>query len=272
MSINAEAIAQIGAARHFLFVPGNRPERFDKAAASGADMIIIDLEDAVAPDAKEQARENAGAWLAAGGSAMVRINASDTPFHTGDRALLDQQSLAGVMLPKAKDDAALCEVAQAAPVVALIETAMGAATMAEVAKTDGVVRLAFGTIDFALDLDMKPADRQLDPVRLSMSIASKCAGIAAPIDGVTADFRDEDLNRDAARAARSLGFRSKLCIHPCQLGWVEAAMSPTPEEIARAWRIIEADKAADGSAVAVDGEMIDRPIVALAYQLVGMST
>ncbi|GGD60912.1 HpcH/HpaI aldolase/citrate lyase family protein [Croceicoccus mobilis] len=272
MADRQSVAARIAAARHFLFVPGNRPERFDKAVSSGADVAIFDLEDAVPPDAKDEARGHVRAWLdastpAENGSAMLRINPPGTPWFAQDLELANHPNLAGVMLPKAAAGSVLCECAAIAPIVALLETAEGIATMHEVAATDGVERLAFGTIDLALDIDMAASDRQLDPLRLQLAIASRAAGIAPPIDGVTPDFRNPEANEEAMRAARTMGFRAKMVIHPAQLAPVEAALRPSEEEITRARRIVEADKAAGGSAVALDGAMVDRPIVERAYRL-----
>lgn len=267
MADRTQTAERIAAARHFLFVPGNRPERFDKAAASGADIAILDLEDAVPADAKDAARENVRAWLDAGGRAVVRLNPSDTPFFKADVALADHPNLLGIMLPKTEAGEVLAHVASRAPVVALVETARGMASLDGIAQTEGVVRLAFGTIDLSLDLDVKVDDRQFDPLRLAMTIASRAASIAAPIDGVTPDFRDAGANETAMRAARMLGFRAKMCIHPAQLAPVEAALRPTEDEIVQARRIVEADKASGGSAVAMDGAMVDRPVVERAYRL-----
>ncbi|WP_040590648.1 HpcH/HpaI aldolase/citrate lyase family protein [Sphingopyxis sp. MC1] len=267
MMMKSAYAANIAAARHFLFVPGNRPERFDKAAASGADVVVIDLEDAVPAPAKAQARDDVRRWLEAGGSAMVRINAIDAPWFAEDLALAHIATLQGLMVPKAEAGDAIIDVARLSPVVALVETARGVTGIDALAAVPGIVRLAFGTIDFTLDCDLTASDRQLDPVRLAMTIASTAAGIAAPIDGVTVRFDDPLPVEMAARAARSMGFRAKLCIHPAQLSPVAAAMTASEEELERASRIVAADRAASGSAVSLDGEMIDRPIVARAYRL-----
>ncbi len=266
--MSREACAQrIASARHFLFVPATRPERFDKAVASGADLVVLDLEDAVPPADKDRAREAVRGWLDAGGQAMVRINAADTPWFEDDLALIAHAGLVGVMLPKAEAGAALVRVAQETNVLALVESAVGLVAMAEVAATRGVVRLALGTIDLALDLGLSGEDTLLDPVRLQMTIASRAAQLAPPVDGVSPDFRNADACREAMAHGRALGFTAKMCIHPLQIAPVEAALAPSAQEIARARRIVAADTASQGAAVALDGAMIDRPIVERAYRL-----
>lgn len=265
---NQRPSARIADARHFLFVPGNRPERFDKAVASGADVVILDLEDAVPAAEKEAARDAVRNWLDAGGEAVVRINAADTPYAREDIALARHPNVMGIMLPKAAADDALARIAALSPVIALIETAIGISMVEEVASCPGVVRLALGTIDLGLDLDMPAGDDRLfDPIRLRLTVASRAAGIAAPIDGVTTDFRDREANDAAMRHARLLGFRAKMCIHPQQLGAVSAALRPSENEIEQARRIVAADLSSGGAAVALEGGMIDRPVVARAHRL-----
>ncbi|MBT0670141.1 CoA ester lyase [Novosphingobium profundi] len=262
-----EAGARIAEARHFLFVPANRPERFANAAGCGADLAILDLEDAVPAADKVAARANVRDWLEAGGQAMVRINAADTPWFEDDLKLLAHPGLIGVMLPKAEPGAALARVAGLAPVLALVESACGVADMGRIAQCEGVVRLALGTIDLALDLGLAGDDRLLDPLRLQMTLASRVARLAPPVEGVTPDFRDEAANRAAMAHGRSFGFAAKMCIHPMQIAPVEAALAPSEAEIEQARRIVAADRASAGAAVALDGAMVDRPIVERAYRL-----
>jgi len=258
---------RIATARHFLFVPGNRPERFDKAVNSGVDIVVIDLEDAVPPDQKAEARSQTLRWLDAGGRAMVRINSSDSPYFSDDCTIVEHPNLLGVMLPKSAPGQILDKLACRAPVLALVETATGIAALAEIAGTPGVVRMALGTIDLALDLDLEGDDRLFDSIRLQMTVASRAANIAAPVDGVTAAFANDDATRSAMGSSRRLGFTAKLCIHPRQLDAVESALQPTDAQLQRARRIVEADKDSGGAAVALDGAMIDRPIVERAHRL-----
>lgn len=260
-------------ARSFLFVPGDRPERFDKAATSGTDVVIIDLEDAVAPEAKATAREAAAAWLAAGGRACVRVNAADSPEHDQDLTALagvpsatgeQGEGLLAVVLPKA-DDAAVATAAServGAPVVALIESALGMVKAHEIASAPGVSRLAFGHLDYAVDLGSDSGREAMLLARSTLVLASRAAGLPGPIDGVTTALDDPAVLTEDAAYARDLGLTGKLLIHPKQVEPTHAAHRPTEEEIAWAERVIEA--AAAGGAVRVDGDMVDAPVVARA--------
>lgn len=257
---------RISAARTFLFVPGDRPERFGKAEAAGADIVILDLEDAVAPDAKTVARGAVAAWLDHARNVLVRINAYGTPWFERDLELWKRPGLLGFMLPKAEPGDALDRVAGLKPTVALIESASGVAGVDAVAHVPGVARLAFGTIDLSLDLETS-APEVLVPIGVQLVVASRAAGIAAPIDGVTTVFRDAGPVEDAMRTARARGFGAKLCIHPAQIVPVRQAFVPSAAAIDRARLIVEADRASGGAAVALEGRMIDKPVVAQAYRL-----
>lgn len=266
MAPDDRAEVRIARARSFLFVPGDRPERFDKAVASGADIVVLDLEDAVAPDIKTDARQAIAAWLRDGGEAMVRINASDTAWFEHDLALSDHPGLLGFMLPKAEAAAPLARVTALKPTVALVESARGIADLMAIATMPGVVRIAFGTIDLSLDLGTNSEDL-LRTIGAQIVVSSRACGIAAPIDGVTTILRDADIISAATRDARARGFGAKLCIHPTQIDPVHRALRPSDDEIANAKRIIEADRAATGAAVSLNGIMIDKPIVAQAIRV-----
>ena len=268
------------AARTFLFVPGNRPDRFAKAEAAGADVVVIDLEDAVAPDDKDAARSDVAQWLSSGHAAVVRINGADTQWFDGDIAILAAVGInnpagaaegvgAGAMLAKAEASEIVSRVATAsnAPVIPLIETAVGVLNAPGIAATPGVARIAFGAIDFAAELGVDPDDREaLLHARSTLVLASAAARVASPVDGVTTALRDaEKLTDDVGYAAR-IGFRGKLCIHPSQVAAVHDRLAPTDDQVAWARRIVDATRA-DGSAVAVDGHMVDPPVVARAQQI-----
>lgn len=262
-------------ARSFLFVPGDRPERFDKAVASGADVVIIDLEDAVAPEAKSSARVAAVAWLAAGGRAAVRVNAADHPEHQADVAALagissdtPDSGLLAVVLPKADDPALASAVATqtGVPVIALVESALGIVLAHELASATGVSRLAFGHLDYAVDLGSGNGRGAVLLARSTLVIASRAAGLPGPIDGVTTALDDAEVLADDLRYARDLGLTGKLLIHPKQVEPTHAAHRPSEEEVAWAQRVIEA--AAAGGAVRVDGDMVDAPVVARAEGII----
>lgn len=240
-----------------LFVPANRPERFAKAAASGTDAVILDLEDAVASDAKNDARAalvtdftDLPVW--------VRINALGTPWHNADVAAVATLPIAAVILPKA-EDAVTCSTIAAAtgkPMVALIESALGLAQARAIATADGVERLAFGSIDFCADLGCDHLRDVLLPARLELGLASRLAGIAAPLDGVTVQLDDLSVIHDDAAHARAMGMTGKLCIHPKQIAAVKRAFAPTQAQIDWAQRVL----ASGDGAVSVDGAMVDEPV------------
>jgi len=257
----------ITAARSLLFVPGDRPERFDKAIASGADVVILDLEDAVAPPAKRNARLAVGDWLDAARPVVVRINAADSEWFDADFDMCRHPGVIAIMLPKAHAGRLLSRVAAERATIALVESAQGILGMAAIAATPGVARLAFGAIDLALDIDTSAPDAAFDPFRLQMAVASRAAGLAGPIDGVTRDFRDPAIVAAEVRHARMLGMTGKMCIHPAQVAPTHAALQPTPEELVRAEAIVAADAAAAGAAVQLDGQMIDRPVVERAIRM-----
>ena len=159
MTITPDTVHLIRTATSLLFVPGDRPERFDKAALSGADLVILDLEDAVHPEHRPQSRENIIAWMAGGGRAAVRINAVTSPDHAQDmRAIVGLPGLAAVMLAKAdaSSSKAVGEVA-GVPVIALIESCLGLAQAADIAATPGIDRIAFGHLDYAVDIGADPS-------------------------------------------------------------------------------------------------------------------
>jgi citrate lyase subunit beta/citryl-CoA lyase len=258
--------ADAATARTFLFVPGDRPDRFGKAAAAGADAVILDLEDAVAPDRKDQAREHVRAWLGQGNLAVVRINAAGTPWHAGDVAMLAgvAGSLAAVMVPKAENPQQLAALAAdlpaATPVIPLIETAAGVLRAAAVCAVPGVVRPAFGSVDLAAQLGVDhQAHAAFQHARSALVLAAAAAGCAAPVDGVTTAIADEASLRADLAHADALGFTGKLCIHPRQVAVANQCLSPSAAELHWARQVIAAGR--DGSASALNGQLIDRPVV-----------
>jgi citrate lyase subunit beta/citryl-CoA lyase len=253
----------IATARSFLFVPGDRPERFAKAAASDADVVLLDLEDAVAPDHKPAARDHVRAWLDAGNDAMVRINGSDTPWYDGDLAMVAGRARA-VMLPKAADPTAIAALARALPdgtgLVPLVETAAGVIGAPAVCAAPGVVRPAFGTVDLAAELGVAPDSFEaLGAARSALVLAAAAAGRAAPIDGVTLALDDDTVLRTDIERATASGCTAKLCVHPRQVPAVNDGFTPTADDIAWARRIVAT--AADGSVTVHDGRMVDRPVL-----------
>ena len=258
--------------RSLLFGPGHRADRFDKALAAGASAVIIDLEDAVAPADKDAARAALAGWLRPEHAVIVRINSADTPWFAADLALCGAPGVAGVMCPKAERPETLAQLAAAGArgLLPLVESAAGIANLDALARAHGVWRLAFGSIDLQVDLGLKDAtEDELLPLRLQLVLASRLAGIGAPVDGVSTAIDDADrLAQDVARARR-LGFGGKLCIHPKQVALVNAGMAPSAAELAWAQRVTDASAAAGGAAVAVDGKMVDKPVLLRAAAILG---
>ncbi|BEV16143.1 CoA ester lyase [Herbaspirillum sp. DW155] len=260
----------IGAASSYLFVPASRPERYARALESGADAVIVDLEDAVAPSQKEEARATLARWLQGNGPQprlWVRINAADTEWHGDDLLTFSAPSIAGIVLPKAQEARVLSciarRLARGCGLIALIESAAGLAAMREMAAVPGVERLAFGSIDAQVDLGMQcgPEEEELMHLRVEMVMASRLAGIAPPIDGVTTDFNDDALLARMVQRARRLGFGAKLCIHPRQVAVVRRGFMPGEEELAWAEEVMAAVRAGDGGAISLKGQMIDKPVI-----------
>lgn len=255
----------------WLFVPGSRPDRFAKAVASGAGAVILDWEDAVAPGEKDAARRATLDWLGTG-SAWVRVNGVGAATHRADLDALagGPAGLRGVVLPKAEPDAVVAvreALGADVPLVALVETARGVVEIERLAASGLVGRIAFGSVDYALDVGSDESDESLAYARARIVTASRAFGLPAPVDGVTAEVADLDLaGRDAGRARRS-GFGGKLCVHPAQVPVVEAAFLPTDAEVAWAVEVV-ARLAEDPSGVlVVGGLMVDVPVAARARRI-----
>lgn len=254
--------ASLDVARSWLFVPGNRPDRFEKAVASGAAAVIIDLEDAVDATDKAGARHAAVSAIAKGGF-CVRINPLDGAEGARDLEALRSASArpAAVIVAKAEDPEAVSRVAATAgcPIIPLVESARGLEMAADLAAASGVVRLAFGAVDFSLDVDARPDADVLGYARSRLVTVSRARGIAAPLDTPSLAIADLAAVADEAALARRFGMGGKLCIHPAQVPVVEAAFRPSDREVNEARRVLAA--AGDDGAAAFDGRMIDLPVL-----------
>ncbi|CAN5359719.1 CoA ester lyase [soil metagenome] len=258
-------------ARSYLFVPGHRADRFDKACDAGADVVILDLEDAVAPSDKVSARAAVQEWLAGPRSARaaiaVRTNAADTDWFAADIAMCAEARLPFVMLPKAESTAQLDRVVAAyepgpAPVLLpLIESAQGFYAASLIAGHPDVERLVFGSIDFSVDMGISGDTDELLYFRSQLVLISRIGNLLAPVDGVSTSIDDAELVTADTLRARRLGFGAKLCIHPKQVAVVNDAFAPTAQEIAWAQRVMEVAANSNGAAVALDGKMVDRPVI-----------
>lgn len=256
-------------ARSYLFVPGDRPERFDKACAAGAHAVIIDLEDAVPPASKETARAAVAEWLSPAKPVLVRINSAGSEWFEQDLALCGKPGVAGIVLPKAEraEDIARIAAAGAQIILPLIETAQGFWNGFTIAQAQRVQRLMFGSIDFQLDMGIDGDTEELLYFRSQLVLLSRVAGIQPPVDGVTTAINDPEPLRAETRRARRFGFGGKLCIHPKQVDEVNRQFMPGEEDIAWAKRVLQAAAEANGAAVALDGKMIDLPVIRKAEEI-----
>lgn len=276
-------LAPVRRLRSLLFAPAVRPELLAKMPATGADGVVIDLEDATPPDAKDQGRANVAAvapgLIASGVAVFVRINGVDSPWFADDveHGLVD--GLAGVVVPKVDTIAQLDMVtsglaANGRPqlgVLAGIETCLGVADARSVLGHEVVIAAYFGAEDYIADLGgvRTAANTEVLYARSQVALASRLAGVPA-LDQIVADYRDDDRFRSEAAVARSLGFLGKLCIHPGQVALANEAFVPSGAEIERAQQLIAAYEAgvADGvAAVSFEGQMVDGPLVAQARNL-----
>lgn len=275
-----------GALRSLLFAPANHARRREKAFECGADAVVLDLEDAVPPGEKAEARRAVAALLAVprAGQAWARINGVDTPWSWADLDALVLAGLDGIVVPKVEEPTQLRIVdwvvsqlererglpAGRIELIALIETARGvAAAPAIAAACPRLSRLSFGIADYSLDLGLEPSadEAELAWVRAALTQASRVAGLAPPVDSVVVQVRDGERFRASAERARRAGLRGKLCLHPDQVPLANEAFSPTPQELERARAIVAAFEAAEASgsaAISVGGEFVDYPVVAQA--------
>ena len=262
--------------RTALFVPGSRPERFAKALAAGADVVIVDFEDAVEEVFKPQARLNLAAFLqqAPQVSVWVRVNAPDHHEHAADLTFCTQQTgVAGVLLPKVESAAQVRAVRHTGkPVWPIIETAKGLLALEQIAHAEGVERLSFGSLDLALDLNLNTGTASaglfLDQARMSVQLHSRGANLLAPLDGVFPAIDDLDGLQRAVRHAYDMGYGGALCIHPKQVAVIHGALAPSPDDLEWAHRVVEASSAANGAgAFQLDGQMVDAPVLLRAQRL-----
>jgi citrate lyase subunit beta/citryl-CoA lyase len=263
-------VDDVAAARSLLFVPADRPDRFVKAVGSGADLVILDLEDAVLPERKEDGRAAVARALAGGaGRFVVRVNAATSEHFAQDCATLARSAApVPVMLPKAEGHAQISALLDRLPdtrVLALVETARGVLAAREIAAHPATARLAFGSVDFSLDTGTRESSDTTTWARAQLVLASAAEGRPGPVDGVT--LRLDDPHRCAADSARAAeqGFTGKLCVHPAQVAPVNRAFTPGEDELRWARRVLASPRS---GAASVDGEMVDGPVRARAAAVV----
>ncbi len=262
--------SRLAMARSFLFVPGNRPERFLKAMDSGADAIVIDLEDSVPLHCKDAARTHvcqALPAMPASACVVVRINSGESALGLEDvQALAGCSQLSGVMVPKCDSEHGLLSVHRMLtqmPLLPIIESAAGYLALPLIARAPKVSRLVLGHLDFMTDVGMEcaPDQRELDTLRFQIAMCTRAANLNSAVDGVTVSVNDQAILRaDTERAVR-FGMGGKLCIHPRQIQGVHQAFRPPAAELDWAQRVLAAMAASGGSATQLDGRMIDAPVL-----------
>jgi len=274
-------------ARSFLYVPGDRPDRFAKALARGGDAIILDLEDAVAPANKEVALVHVAQWLreveaTARQPVWVRVNSGDQMSE--EMMAVAGPALAGFVIPKANIETirAAGEVAARAeadqnlaagsfPLAGLVESARGVQEVAGIATAPGVSHLMIGEADLAAELGLSPSadERELIPLRLQLVVASAAAGLAPPTGPVHVDVRNLEALREGTETLRRLGFGARSAIHPDQVPVIESVFTPTPEEVDRARELVEAHDGRGGG-LGADGRFVDEAVLRSARRIVAL--
>lgn len=252
-------------ARSWLLVPATKPEAFSAAVESEVDAVILDIEDAVAPNAKPAARDAVVAWLEAGNSAWVRVNDASTSFWADDLAALSGlKGLAGIMLAKTESgsqvEASAARLADGTRILALVESAMGLEATPEIARADSTFRLAFGSGDFRRDTGMSDEPLAMAYPRSRLVVSSRAARLPGPIDGPTLTSNESILARDSALTL-SMGMTGKLCMHSEQAPTVNRELAPTPSDVTWADDVVDA-LGFDGSGVK-DGSDLPRLAKAL---------
>ncbi len=264
----------------YLFVPGNRPERFAKALASGADRVILDLEDAVAAADKAHARQAIASWVATLASSdvdrlLVRINDVTSPCHLDDLLWLQRTCIKHCMLSKCESSEQVAQLLIHMPpgssVLPLVETVRGVLAAAAIAQASNVSRLAFGSLDYLLDLDLPGPGFALDAAALTIAMASRAANLPPPVAGVTPELDAGQVQSDLAHA-RALGYGAKMCIHPAQVTAVREAFRPDAQTLAWAQRVVSQWQQSNGlGVIQVDGQMVDKPVLLRAERFLALA-
>jgi citrate lyase subunit beta/citryl-CoA lyase len=284
---------RVHANRSYLFAPGNHERRVEKALGLGADVVILDLEDAVAISEKKSTRELINKTLEQprNCAVFVRVNAYDTEFCYGDICSIVSENLDGIVLPKLESledlrsiDWLLGNLEQerelpngSIDLMPIIETAVGLVNIREIARADTrVKRLAFGGGDFTRDLGMEWTlkEDELLPVRSEMVLASRFGKLEPPVDTVFIHIKEHDAFRSSCSNILGLGFQGKMCIHPDQVPVTNETFTPDPEEVKWSQRVIDEFAKAEKAGIAsiqIDGYFVDYPIVEKAQRTVDIA-
>jgi citrate lyase subunit beta/citryl-CoA lyase len=289
---------KLGPIRTALFVPGNRPDRVDKAIATAADRVIIDLEDAVSVSKKVETRALVRDKIIAhkDRGVLVRVNGMETDFFKGDLEVVVVKELGGLVLPKTENGHQVGEIhrvlvdlekkqgmnAGGIAVILLTESALAIQNIFQITSAaidlDREFLIALGAADYALDMgiEITKDGGELTYPRSRIAVASRAAGIPPPLDTpFMIDLKDIDSLKDDAGRAKQLGFQGKLCIHPNQIQPCHDIFTPSREEISFARRVVdafEAEAASGVAAIQVDGKFVDYPVVERSRRILRLAT
>ncbi|WP_410472261.1 HpcH/HpaI aldolase/citrate lyase family protein [Faucicola mancuniensis] len=266
----------------YLFVPATHIERVAKAFDKGADAVIVDVEDGVSDLQKQQSWQNIVDYLKIDNNPPIwlRINAVQSEFFNNDNGQLQRlknttyfDKISGIVLPKVQsvDDIQTVFFALNKPIIGLIENAQGMANIANIATAQGLQALSFGFLDICEQLNVvansTSGEMLLNQLRYQLSIHSKINNLQAPIEGVFANFHDKDLIRQRVIFWQNLGFSAMFCIHPNQVAIVNELAKISEKQLIFAKRVVDYYQQTGSFAFAIDGEMVDLPVIKQAFRL-----
>ena len=281
--------------RSWLFVPATRPERFDKAANSGADAVIIDLEDAVESADKPQAREHIAEYVAQydkrktdraevalkSGTTELWLRLNNDAHLTEDlvlcQSLAEHEVISGIVLPKVTKASQVELVFESLklPVVAQIESAQGISQLEAIAQSEGLMALSYGRLDISNELDLTAGSQAeqdfFTHLRIQIRLVSQAHNLTAPIESIYADFKNETAMKATAGYVSDLGFSGVLCIHPRQVNIANQAFKASDSQLAFATKVIEHYQKTGDSTFAIEGVMVDLPVILQCQRLLQQS-
>lgn len=281
--------------RSWLFVPATRPERFDKAANSGADAVIIDLEDAVESADKPQAREHIAEYVAQydkhktdraevalkSGTTELWLRLNNDAHLTEDlvlcQSLAEHEVISGIVLPKVTKASQVELIFESLklPVVAQIESAQGISQLEAIAQSEGLMALSYGRLDISNELDLTAGSQAeqdfFTHLRIQIRLVSQAHNLTAPIESIYADFKNETAMKATAGYVSDLGFSGMLCIHPRQVNIANQAFKASDSQLAFATKVIEHYQKTGDSTFAIEGVMVDLPVILQCQRLLQQS-
>lgn len=266
-------------AKSFLFVPSIYPERFIKALQSGANQIIIDLEDSVEEAKKEVGRKNIADFSSQcvknNDKFLIRINETQSAEFQKDLSLIstikESNSIVGIVLPKAQNYEDIDILSKfELPIIPIIESALGVENLDDIARHPSVLALSFGSLDMTLDLNLQEGEGKnfiLNSIRTQIVLKSVKYNLLSPINGVYPDIKNIDGLKEDLLFAKSMGFGGSLCIHPNQVVSINEVFSPSAQQIAWAKEILSLRKNSNDIIFNHNGMMVDLPVIKKAEQI-----